>query len=216
MVAINLASQRMGQLRETMKHEMVHVLLHRATEGIRVPRWFDEGLAMWLSGEWRIGQSLDMVYAVLTDTVIPLSEVDYMLDFRSYKARRAYLESFLAITYLMKLGGPVASADVLEKLRRGSTFDQALLEVLGYTEKGFERKWEEYVRDRFSLLSLLIDSSSLWIAMCMLFLLAYGFKKMRARRILKTWEQEETDDLHLEVYSEWNEPSVDTEDSEDF
>src|SRR5690606_40795301 len=40
-------------LLEIFKHELVHVALHDAVGGEPIPRWFNEGLAVQLSGENR-------------------------------------------------------------------------------------------------------------------------------------------------------------------
>jgi hypothetical protein len=33
----------------TLKHELCHILLHRAAQGGKIPKWLDEGLAQWVS-----------------------------------------------------------------------------------------------------------------------------------------------------------------------
>ncbi|MCX7829489.1 MAG: hypothetical protein N2445_00300, partial [Acidobacteria bacterium] len=40
-----------GSIEQVYEHELSHIYLFR-TIGFRAPRWFDEGVAMKLSGEW--------------------------------------------------------------------------------------------------------------------------------------------------------------------
>src|ERR1019366_726846 len=43
-----------GGLEEVLAPEVAHVLIPRASGGRRVPRWFDEGLAMLAARSWRL------------------------------------------------------------------------------------------------------------------------------------------------------------------
>jgi len=43
--------------RRVLRHEWAHLGLHQSLEGLRVPRWFDEGYAQWASGGWDASQA---------------------------------------------------------------------------------------------------------------------------------------------------------------
>ena len=186
------------ELLRTARHEMAHILLHRAAG--RVPVWFNEGVAMWAAGEWRLQQSAEVFWAVLSDGVIPLSDIDRVLQFSSHRAHLAYTESILAVTYLIHLGGSDAVAGVVSEMAQGAPFDVALYRVTGYPLRRFEQAWGDYVRGRFSLKTLLISPEVFWFYLALLFLAAYVGVRIRNRRMLRQWETEDpTDALPLRL-----------------
>ncbi len=186
-----------GNMREILTHELTHVVLERTLKekwsdhSVRVPRWFNEGLAMYLSGEWRLGQSVSMAFAALTGGIIPLDKIDSVLTFSSSKAQQAYMQSFLAALYLVKLSDEDVFRRLVAEMTAGATFEQAIVSVLGISLDEFERGWRRYLEDRFGFVSLATDSFTLWVGMSLLFILVYALKKMRAKRIMKGWEMED-------------------------
>ena len=67
-----------------------------------IPRWFDEGLAVYYSGERGLASSSLISKALLSNSIIPLEEIDEVLTFHKEKAQLAYQESFTAITFLIE------------------------------------------------------------------------------------------------------------------
>ncbi|HMB71187.1 MAG TPA: hypothetical protein VKU85_17890, partial [bacterium] len=50
-------ASRPDRLHPVILHELAHLFVARVTEGAAVlpPRWLNEGIAMWVSGEWDLG-----------------------------------------------------------------------------------------------------------------------------------------------------------------
>lgn len=185
-----------GQYDELMRvarHELSHVILN-AVLGQRVPVWFDEGVAMWASQEWRLGQAASMLYAALSGGLIALSDIDSVLAFPSVLADLAYTQSQLAVSFLMHLGGPNAVPSLIGEMVSGAPFEVALFRVTGETPDGFERRWAEYVRGRFSLTSFLISPDALWLYMVALLVMVYAGVRWRNRARLRQWEGEDDAD----------------------
>src|ERR1035437_7961791 len=65
-----------GGLEEVLAHEVAHVLIHRASGGRRVPRWFDEGLAMLAARSWRLRDQTELALGVLSGPRVPLWKLD--------------------------------------------------------------------------------------------------------------------------------------------
>ena len=72
----------------------------------RVPVWFHEGVAMWASHEWRLRQSAAVFYAVFSENLIPLSEIDEVLSFPSAKADLGLHGKFAGSLVFDPLGRP--------------------------------------------------------------------------------------------------------------
>lgn len=187
-----LPGQR-GQVLKTARHELSHILLHHLSRA-RVPRWFDEGVAMWAAQEWRLRESTEVSYAIFSGGLVPLGEIEGVLGFSSSRARLAYTESLLAVLYLIHLGGPDAVAQIVRSLGSGVSFDVALYRVTGLTPGKFEREWAEYAKGRFSATALLTSAEALWIYMTFLLLGVFVAVRIRNRRIIDGWDEESPED----------------------
>ncbi len=191
---------------QTIQHELSHVLLHAAV-GKYVPVWFNEGVAMWASHEWRLQNTASVLYAVLSGGLISLSEIDAVLQFPSVKADLAYTESLLAVLYIIRLGGENAIVAMISELSYGASFDVALFRVTDKTPYEFEKTWNNYVSGRFSLAALLVSPDSLWGYLVLLFGVAYVAVRLRNRAKLRRWELEERfEAFELKVYQPEDEP----------
>lgn len=191
-IYVHLEQRDPEALKRTLVHELAHVILYRQTQGIHLPRWFNEGMAMWLAREWHYGQSMEMGLAALVDGFHPLKEVESMLGFPESEARRAYAESFSAVLLLQRLGGRGVWPDLLEALRRQSSFERALIEVVGMNSQAFEQVWLAHLHQEFNPLRLLFDTGLLWLGIIGLAILAYIGTRIRARRLKRAWEEEES------------------------
>jgi len=190
---------------QTIQHELSHVLLYGAVG--RVPVWFNEGVAMWVSHEWRLQHTASVLYAVLSGGLIPLSEIDSVLQFPSVKADLAYTESLLAVLYIIRLGGENAIVAMVSELSHGAPFDVALFRVTEKTPYEFEGAWQDYVSGRFSLAALLVSPDSLWGYLVLLFLMASVAVRLRNRAKLRRWEAEERfEEMQFKVYRAEDEP----------
>ncbi len=190
-IVLRASSKGKVDLEELVVHELSHVLLDQATGGARLPRWFNEGVAMWQSRQWRWGQDFTMNKAVFLHQLIPLSQIDNMLLFSSSRAQLAYTESFLALIYLFQLGGREALQKLVQQMASGKRFSQALFEVYGCSEKEFATEWEEYVQHKFNLVSMLFNSFNLWMIILVLLITVYLIKRYRTRKTLQQWQIEE-------------------------
>ena len=190
-------------LRETIFHEVSHLLLHSVTGDRAVPTWFDEGVAMWNASEWQWSQSYEMATAALWGSLIPLHDVDDVLAFASPKARLAYAESFFAISHLIGLAGPDAIPRLLAEMGAGQGFEEAFARTLGVTPEAFEARWRKEAQERFGPVALLSGSFDFWLIVTALFLAAYIATKFRNRRRVRQWEAEEAGPVRpsLQVYS---------------
>ena len=197
-IFIHLEQRDPEALKRTLVHELAHVALFRQARGARLPRWFDEGLAMWLAREWQHRQSLDLALAVLADQVHSLDELEALLTLPESEARRAYAESFSAVLFLVKMGGPGTIPELLEAVGPSGSFDQALVAVVGLGSRGFNRAWQGHVRQEFNPLRLLLDANLLWLGILGLAALAFVITRLRARRLARVWEEEEEAGISLD------------------
>jgi len=70
-----------------------------------IPRWLDEGFAMYSAREWGLWDRVNLIAAVLTDNLIPLGEIRSVNTFSESRAQLAYQESALAVQFEQEWGG---------------------------------------------------------------------------------------------------------------
>ena len=176
---------------ELVAHELAHIFLGNLAKGAALPRWLDEGFAMQQSREWRIGQDVSVARAVLTGSLLRLSEIESVNAFREAKAQLAYTESFLAVSYLTYEYGEGAIRELVEHLASGSSMDLAFLNSIGSNYLTFQIEFESYIESKYNWISFFGDTFLLWVGLAFLIVIFYLAKKRRTRKTLKQWELEE-------------------------
>ncbi|MDZ7332263.1 MAG: peptidase MA family metallohydrolase [candidate division KSB1 bacterium] len=172
-------------------HELVHMLLHQMLKGQAIPRWFEEGLAVYYSGEKRYASSSLVSRALLTGSLLSLDEIDHVLEFRADVAQLAYQQSYLAVVFLMKNYGAAAMRQIINHLAIGEPFDDALVHNIGLDRWEFEQAWLKYIQHQYRWHFLVDFDSYLWIFVLLLFLAGYMLMRRRNRRILEQWDTED-------------------------
>jgi hypothetical protein len=176
---------------QVVTHELAHIFVGNLSRGGRVPRWLDEGFAMYHSQEWRIGQDIAVARAVLTGSFVPLAQIQSVNAFKQSKAHLAYTESFLAVSYLYGEFGEGTVKEIVGHLANGASIDMAFMKTIGSNYLAFQLEFEKYVQGKYNWASLLGDTFLLWVGLAILIVLVYLFKRRRAKSKLQQWELEE-------------------------
>jgi hypothetical protein len=183
-------------LRSLIAHEFSHILLHNLSfhEGRRViPRWFDEGLAMFESREWKVGESMTLAWAVISNSLLPLTSMETSFPSNEKKARLAYTQSFSTIAYIIQEYGEEGLQILLANLSTSRDFEEALIKSFGSTLPEFEKDWMTHLKNNYNFLYILSDSGILWGVITLLFLITLIVKMSKIRR--KRQELKESEEL---------------------
>jgi hypothetical protein len=172
-------------------HEYSHLLLGAVFTKSPIPDWLHEGLAMRLSGEWSFSRALTMSEAVMTKRLIPLDQLVTSFPEEEREAHIAYAQSYYVISFFLSEFGADALSRFIKDYGRGFGFENALYRATGLKKEAFRRKWERFVRLRFSWLPIITGAGGFWFLVSLLFIFAYLRKRKRARRILEAWDEEE-------------------------
>ncbi len=182
-------------LTEILSHELAHLFLNKKANYKYLPRWVDEGFAMQKSKEWRIGQDIAVAKALLTGSLVSLSQIEKLNTFKRSKAELAYTESFLAVSYFLSEYGEENFCALIDYIGVGKKWDQAFILSTGSDFSGFQKEFEEYLKKRYQFIVLLGDTFLLWLGLAFLLVLFYFMKKRRTKKILEKWEKEEEENL---------------------
>jgi len=178
-------------------HELTHILLDRAAKGTPIPRWFNEGLAVFYSGEKDYAASTLISKALLTNSIIPLSDIDQVLRFHKEKAQLAYQQGYLAVDYLFRKYGSDAVKRIIHKLGEGIDFNQAIIEIIDRDLWEFEDEWYQYIKQKHRWHFLVEAENYLWILILALFIVGFLVIRKRNKRTIERWqEEEESSDLY--------------------
>lgn len=183
-----------GGLEEVLAHEVAHVLIHRASGGRRVPRWFDEGVAMLAGRSWRLRDQTELAWGLLSGPRVPLWKLDDLFQGDRADVERGYALAGTLVQDLLERYGPAVPRIVLARLAQGDTFAEAMRGATGatlidigeafYARQGTLKRW----------IPFLTSTAVLWFGISLLAIVA-GVRKRRRRAEMEeeTGEREETE-----------------------
>ncbi len=174
----------------TLRHEIAHLALHRHLGG-RVPRWFDEGSATWVSGGWDESTGWMIRMALLRGTAEPLDSLTLGWPRGEARARLAYLLSASAVRHLATSRGDEAFAAFIAEWRRVGSLEPALRTVYQITLYQFEREWREMVKRRYGWLLAMSQVGAFWLVIAIAVFMLGTLRRQRNREKLADMRREE-------------------------
>lgn len=183
-------------LSEVFRHELAHLALHEALEGRHVPLWLNEGFAIHLSGESQLARMQTLWTATLSETLMPLAQLDQHFPDDIVQTPIAYAESADVVRYLLRTRYSQRFVAMLRRVRSGQPFASAMndaygFDVYGVGENSLEDEWRRDVAKRYSFWPVLFSGSMVWIGALGLFVVGYYRKRKQQRVTLDRWAVEE-------------------------
>jgi hypothetical protein len=181
-------------LEDVLRHEIAHVLISRAARGQPVPRWFDEGLAMAVERQRGVEDQTQLVYQLITSSRTNLEGISGLFRGGQNDQTRAYALAGALVHDVLQQYGSTACADILSRVGRGRTFDEAFSDVTGLTPDAMEEEFWHRQRFWTMWVSILGSSTMLWSVITLLALLAIYMRRRRNRQIEERWAKEDGED----------------------
>jgi hypothetical protein len=195
LVLLTLEPNQTGSLSdvaEVFRHELAHVALWDAVgQSDRVPHWFNEGLAVHLSGESSLLRLRTLTTSTLAGRLIPLSKLDRGFPADAMSAEVAYAESADIVRFLLRQEDKERFPALIARIRDGEPFPAALRDAYGVDSWTLEHEWREDVAKRYSFLPVFFSGSLIWIGVLVLFGLAWRRRRRKSRETLERWAREE-------------------------
>ena len=182
-------------LEDVLRHEVAHVLIGRASGGRSIPRWFNEGLAMAAERDRLFQDQTQLLYQLVTGSRTSLDELDRLFAGGQSDQTRAYALAGALVHDVRQRHGPAACAEILMRIAYGTPFDAAFAEVTGLTPYKAESEFWQRQRIWTTWVPIVASSTTLWLAVTLLAILAIYRRRRRNREIERRWATEEEDDV---------------------
>lgn len=178
-----------GTVENVLAHEAAHVLLRDLDAG-ELPLWFEEGVASWLARRWGLEDAFHYTTALLTTDVPRLDDLDSAFRGGEAEARLGYAASFAFVARSVRRTDPGFLRRLLAETRE-RPFPAAWEAAAGVPLERMESEWRRESLIRYRWIPILTASSTLWIGISLLVVLAAARKRRRLLRQRERWDAEE-------------------------
>jgi len=177
------------ELSRTLLHELVHCYLGLRLK-TRLPRWFEEGVAVTASDDTTFEDAVAVAMAALFNRTIPLRELAWRFPASAERQRLAYRQSASVVRYLVnEHGGTLAS---FLGMYVGPNGEQRTAELWDpFYVQPLELRWKSSLRSWRNWVFLASSSGIFWGAVAVLTILAWYLKRQRNAARRREWEEEE-------------------------
>lgn len=182
-----------GQL--TLRHELVHVALGQLGRGW--PRWYQEGMAMDLTGErkFRLSQYAVLSRAVTQDRVFHFDDLANGFPKYADDVEIAYAQSAAFIEFLSDRHGKKPFGELIDRMQQGDAFEKAFGIAFHTSLSLEERAFRAELPRKYPWWPLLLSGGTLaWGLSSFLLVVAY----VRRKQQVKHFRAEQTRIEHLE------------------
>lgn len=189
----NIGSYPYLNLRSVLKHELSHIFLYRICKvnNVSVPKWFDEGLAMYVEKKWDLQDYYQASIRSIILQPIPLEKLRFYFPTEEQEAKIAYVESFSFINYLMHKNGDDFLNEVINRLIKGEDFEKIILTLTKKTIEENERDWHNAIFKYYKWIPIVASTGFLWIIITLFTFFFYWKKRKKDQLIVKKWQEEE-------------------------
>ena len=189
-------------IEDLLKHEMAHVVLHRATRGVPLPRWFHEGVADSFTGALSFRRAETLAAAVFGPGVPDLERLEgWFHGHDDIEAATAYAAARDLVTHLRYRDGNGSDfRQLLGGLASGLTLDAAFVRAYNRSVNELVSEWRGGLVGRFMWYAL-VTGGGLPFALVVPLV---GWAWVRRRRVLRlAWRRLEQEDelarAHLDL-----------------
>jgi len=172
-------------------HEVSHILTARAAGGRAVPRWLDEGLALFIGRPWQLEDRSRLTWAMLWEKEMPLAELEGRFNSDRGAATRAYAISGAFVHDLVRKRGPDSAAAILSGVSLGLPFPEAFRRAIGVSLEQAESYFWEYHSLWYRWVPILSSSMALWVVITLLALVAFRRRRALDEAQIEQWEEQD-------------------------
>jgi hypothetical protein len=136
---------------EIIPHELAHIVAFQRTyncEGIKIPTWFNEGIAVLAEDSFSDYDLKRIEVALKNDNLPSLAALSNNFDVKAEKASLSYIKSGFIIQYLIEKYGKDDFSAVLDCVQDGILFNTCIQEIYGLNTHQLDAQW---LKDTFEI-----------------------------------------------------------------
>ena len=148
LIAIGIPTNDLDWGKGAIAHELGHMVTHQITfspYGAVLPLWLDEGLAMYAQGKPDPYLESVLKNAIAQHNLISVRSLASPFSAISAEAYLSYAESQSIVPFLIQNYGGDKMLQLLNLLKEGNTYDDALVQVYGFDQDGLDTLWQKYI-----------------------------------------------------------------------
>ena len=146
----------------TLKHELCHILLHRAAQGGKIPKWLDEGIAQWVSAgiaEILISPKRSFLNeAVIAGKSLNLRALEDAFPRDKESLHLAYEASKSFVNYLIERFGIDSLTGTLEPIKKGEDWEVAISKAVLLSFDELEKDWHQDLMRKLTWYTYVINN----------------------------------------------------------
>jgi hypothetical protein len=164
-----------------LKHETVHLVLNRSPA--RLPRWFEEGLAVHHAGVPYLEPDTTLERFAAAGNLPRFADAGRLFEKGASEAALGYKLGQRAAGAFVSRFGDDAVRRLVRELASGLAFEDAFLEATGVPLSAFEERWREEVTPALPFwLFVIVENFELSLLFFCAILAALGYLRWRLRR----------------------------------
>ncbi len=141
---VNISPSDPGSFPDTViKHELTHLVFHRAVDNPYngVPRWLDEGVAVYLSEGYNARWQSYVGAAVTDKSLIPLDGLAGLFPSVQAEFYLAYGEAVASVDFFIRTYGDQTFWNLVKSYSNGVSDDEAFTDATGADVEAFNTAW---------------------------------------------------------------------------
>lgn len=178
-------------LAEVFRHELAHLALHDAVKGRPIPRWFNEGFAVFASGESSLVRLQTLWHATLADRLLSLKQLEKTFPAGEVDVSVAYAEAADVLRFLVRRQDRHRFRALIRRYRQQGGFEDSLSKAYGTDLFTLEHEWREDVAKRYTFWPILFSGTVVWMGALGLFVWGYRRRRQENQATLARWAEEE-------------------------
>jgi hypothetical protein len=174
----------------TLRHELSHVALGQLSSAW--PRWFQEGVAMYLTGDrFSVTQYAAMFRAVTQKRLFDFQDLAQGWPDHPADVEVAYAQSVTFVAHLAQRYGRERLGELVDQVQGGAPFEVAFARAF-LTSLGVEQEsWAEGLPSRYSWSPILTGGTVVWSGAAILLVAGWARRRrVKALRLLEMSAQE--------------------------
>jgi hypothetical protein len=176
-----------------LTHELAHLVLsHALPAERRLPRWYEEGVAMIVERQSSIEDALQLARLTILEEPWPLTRLERGWPTSAPQARRAYAQALSIVDLAERRAAPGSIRRLVDAMRRGNSFEDAFVAAYGRSVREHEARWRRSLRLHYLYVPVAVLGTLANGSMGLLALVAYFKVRRRRRDQLEAMEREES------------------------